>query len=88
MNTFRNTGMIMSFAVSLTAATSAIPAAIVNKLFLGNFEGTLSPDYAAGYLNGQSFAFEISAALLVAAIVFSMLGIKVRGRKQGGPGNK
>ncbi len=73
MNTFRNTGMIMSFALSLTAATSAIPAALVYKLFLGNFQGTLSSNYASGYLSGQRFAFEISAALLAVAIVFSVL---------------
>ncbi len=73
MNTFRNTGMIMSFALSLTAATSAIPASLVYKLFLGNFEGTLSQSYAVGYLSGQSFAFEISAALIAVATVFSLL---------------
>jgi EmrB/QacA subfamily drug resistance transporter len=73
MNTFRNTGMIMSFAVSLTAATSAIPASLVYKLFLGNMEGALSQSYAAGYLSGQRFAFEISAVLLSVAIAFSLL---------------
>jgi EmrB/QacA subfamily drug resistance transporter len=77
MNTFRNTGMIMSFAVSLTAATSAIPASLVYKLFLGNFEGTLSQSYAVGYLSGQRFAFEISAALISVAIVFSLLRGKI-----------
>jgi EmrB/QacA subfamily drug resistance transporter len=73
MNTFRNTGMIMSFALALTAATSAIPASLVYKLFLGNFEGTLSQSYAVGYLSGQSFAFGISAAVLIVAMVFSLL---------------
>jgi MFS family permease len=78
MNTFRNTGMIMSFALALTAATSAIPAALVYKLFLGNFQGTLSSNYAVGYLSGQRFAFEISAALLGVAIVVSLLRGKIK----------
>lgn len=77
MNTFRNTGMIMSFALALTAATSAIPASLVYKLFLGNFEGTLSQNYAVGYLSGQSFAFEISATVIIVAIVFSLLSGKI-----------
>jgi EmrB/QacA subfamily drug resistance transporter len=69
MNTFRNTGMILSFAISLTAATSVIPAGVVYQLFIGNLSGKLSPDLAASYLSGQSFAFEISVALLIVALV-------------------
>jgi NhaP-type Na+/H+ and K+/H+ antiporter len=42
MNTFRNTGMIMSFAVSMTVATSAILASLVSELLLGNFQKTRS----------------------------------------------
>jgi MFS family permease len=78
MNTFRNTGMIMSFALSLTAATSAIPASLVYKLFLGNFQGKLSASNATSYLSGQRFAFEISAALLVMATFISVLTGKIR----------
>lgn len=74
MNTFRNTGMIMSFALSLTAATSVIPAYVVYSLFIGKLTGKLSSTYASSYLSGQSFAFEISAALIIVAIVFSILG--------------
>jgi EmrB/QacA subfamily drug resistance transporter len=77
MNTFRNTGMVMSFAVSLTAITSVIPAQIVYQLFIGTFSGTLAPNYAVAYLSGQSFAFELSAALMVLATLFSL----VRGKE-------
>jgi EmrB/QacA subfamily drug resistance transporter len=76
MNTFRNTGMVMSFALSLVAATSVIPASVVYQLFIGNLSGKLSPSLASGYLSGQSFAFETSAVLLVLAIVLS----SIRGR--------
>ncbi len=73
MNTFRNTGMVMSFALSLVAATSVIPAYIVYELFIGNLSGALPPDLASAYLAGQSFAFEVSIALLAVAAVVSLV---------------
>jgi len=72
MNTFRNSGMVMSFALALTALTGAIPTAVIYQLFIGTFSGTLAPNYAAAYLAGQSFAFELSAILLVLAAIFSL----------------
>jgi MFS family permease len=72
MNTFRNSGMVMSFAVALTALTGGIPTYIIYQLFIGTFSGTLSPNYGAAYLAGQSFAFELSAGLLILAAVFSL----------------
>jgi MFS family permease len=77
MNTFRNTGMVMSFALSLTAVTGIIPTSVVYQLFIGTFSGTLSPGYASAYLSGQSYAFEISIGLLVASTLFSL----VRGKE-------
>ena len=73
MNTFRNTGGILSFALSLTAATSVIPPGVVYQLFIGNLSGKLPINLANSYLSGQSFAFEISAALLVVALVITAL---------------
>ncbi len=73
MNTFRNTGMVMSFALALVAATSVIPAHVVYQLFIGNLSGALPPDLASAYLAGQSFAFEVSVALLAVAAVVSMV---------------
>ncbi len=81
MNTFRNTGMIMSFALSLTAATSVMPVSLVYSLFLGSFTGTLSQHYATGYLAGQSFAFEVSALLLVCATLLSLIRGKIMTQK-------
>jgi MFS family permease len=75
MNTFRSTGMILSFALTLTAATSVIPAAVVNQLFIGNLSGKLPPAMGNAYLTGESFAFEISAALLVVALIFSLIRV-------------
>jgi len=73
MITFRNTGMILSFALSLTAATSVIPPNVVYQLFIGNLSGKLSPTLANSYLSGESYAFEISAVLLVISLVFTMM---------------
>ncbi len=73
MNTFRNTGMVMSFALALVAATSVIPAYVVYQLFIGNLTGALPPNLASAYLAGQSFAFEVSIALLAVAAVISMV---------------
>ncbi len=71
MNTFRNTGGILSFALALTAATAVIPSGVVYKLFIGNLSGKLPSQYAASYLKGQSFAFEICAALILVALAFA-----------------
>lgn len=78
MNTFRNTGMVMSFALSLTAASSVLPARVVSALYLGTFTGTLSHQYAVGYLSGQSFAFELSAVLLAVSMCFSLVSGRVQ----------
>jgi EmrB/QacA subfamily drug resistance transporter len=73
MNTLRNTGMVMSFAMTLTALTSVISSRLVYQLFVGNFTGSLSNAEAASYLSGQSFAFEISVVMLLLCVVFSLL---------------
>jgi EmrB/QacA subfamily drug resistance transporter len=82
MNTFRNTGMVMSFALSLTAASAVLPAGLVYSLFLGSFTGTLSHQYAVGYLKGQGFAFQLSAVLLALSVIFSLLRGKVTTRER------
>ncbi len=73
MNTFRSTGMVLSFALSLVAATSVIPAAYVYHLFIGDISGRLPIRLAGEYLAGQGFAFELSAVLLAIATVLSAL---------------
>ncbi|HUI86273.1 MAG TPA: MFS transporter [Nitrososphaerales archaeon] len=75
MNTFRSTGMILSFALTLTAATAVIPAGIVYQLFIGNLSGKLPVQIGNSYLIGESFAFEISAALLVVALALTLVSV-------------
>lgn len=69
MNTFRNTGMVLSFAVSLIAITSTLSGGLVYQLFIGTLSGALPAGAAAEYLSGQSLAFLISAALLFGALL-------------------
>ncbi len=85
MNTFRNTGMVMSFALSLLAATSVIPAYVVYRLFIGTLTGGLSPTLASGYLSGQSFAFATSAGLVLVASVLSSLRGRISKPTSTGP---
>jgi EmrB/QacA subfamily drug resistance transporter len=68
MNTFRNTGMVMSFAVALTAIIAVIPSRVAFSLFVGATNGALSSSLASDYLSGQSFAFTISLGLLLASL--------------------
>jgi EmrB/QacA subfamily drug resistance transporter len=73
MNTFQNTGNVLSFAVSLVAITAGLSAPIVYALFLGTFSGRLPAQAAAEYLSAESLSFLISAALLVGALVLVLL---------------
>ncbi|MFP3228779.1 MAG: MFS transporter [Nitrososphaeria archaeon] len=76
MNMMRNTGMVLSFIMALTAAASVLPAYIVYELFIGTLSGRLPSAMALAYLRGQEFAFRISVALLIASAAMSL----VRGR--------
>jgi hypothetical protein len=67
--------MILSFALTLTAATTVIPASVVYQLFIGNLSGKLPAAMGNSYLTGESFAFEISAALLVVALVICLIRV-------------
>lgn len=79
MNTFRNTGMVLSFAVSLVAITASLSSGLVDQLFVGTLTQALSPSAAQEYLSGQSLAFLISAGLLVGALLL-ILGTRARGQ--------
>ncbi len=83
MNTFRSTGMILSFALTLTAATTVIKPEIVYQLFIGNLMGKLPAATGNAYLTGESFAFEISAVLLAVALLVTL--VRVSAPKVMGP---
>ncbi len=73
LTTFRNTGMILSFAVSLTAVSAALPAYVVYELFVGTINSRLPLQMEIAYLHAQAFSYHISLALLVLAVVLSAL---------------
>ncbi|MGC9210016.1 MAG: MFS transporter [Acidilobus sp.] len=73
LTTFRNTGMIMSFAVSLTAVTAALPPSYVYQLFVGTLTSRLPLRLELSYLSAQAFSYHISLALLALATVLSAL---------------
>jgi EmrB/QacA subfamily drug resistance transporter len=73
LTTFRNTGMILSFAVSLTSVAAALPAYYVYRLFVGTMSGNLPPHLMVSYLGAQAFAYHVSLGLLAVATVLSAL---------------
>ncbi len=73
MNMLRNTGMVLSFIIALSAATSVLPAHVVYELFIGTLSGRLPEAMALAYLRGQAFAFTISTALLIASAAMSLV---------------
>ena len=84
MQTLRNSSMALSFALSLVALTSQLPAGTAAALFGGSFTptsvaglGSGGTSFEATFLHGMHAAFLAAALFVVAAIVFSIL----RGRE-------
>ncbi|MGC9071402.1 MAG: MFS transporter [Acidilobus sp.] len=73
LTTFRNTGMILSFAVSLTAVAAALPSTYVYQLFVGTLSSHLPLRLELSYLGAQSFSYRVSLGLLALATVLSAL---------------
>mgnify|MGYP001772645165 CR=1 FL=1 len=73
LTTFRNTGMILSFAVSLTAVSAALPPKVVYELFVGTITSRLPLAQEVSYLGAQSFSYHVSLALLLVGVVLSAL---------------
>lgn len=88
MNTMRNTGMVLSFAMTLTALTSVISPYLVGGLFLGTVSPQEFSRNASAYLSGQSFAFEISVVLLLACAFVTIMSPKPAPRSWGPVANQ
>jgi len=73
LTTFRNTGMVLSFAVALTAVSAALPASYVYQLFIGTLSSHLPFNLEVSYLDAQAFAYHVSLGLLALATVLSAL---------------
>src|SRR5207249_12306313 len=66
--TWRNTGMVVSYALALAIAAAAVPAAAQNQLFLGQAVN-LSPTIAAAFVDGMHAALRLSVALCTIAAI-------------------
>ncbi len=72
LNTMRNLGMMLSFALALAVAAAAMPPAVMNAVFLGTV-GRLSPSISTAFTSGMGRAFLASAAISGLAIICSSL---------------
>jgi EmrB/QacA subfamily drug resistance transporter len=75
--TFRQTGMVTSFAVALAVAAASLPRDVVMKLFVGT-NVSLGSQVMQAFVLGIQNAFVVSAILCVVAAGFSL----VRGREE------
>ncbi|HLH74494.1 MAG TPA: MFS transporter [Chloroflexota bacterium] len=66
--TWRNTGMVVSYALSLAIAAAAVPADAQTALFLGE-SVHLSPRIAADFVDGLHAALRLSAIICALTIV-------------------
>jgi EmrB/QacA subfamily drug resistance transporter len=62
--TWRNTGMVVSYALTLAIAATGVPADAQSQLFLGN-SVNLPPSVAAAFVDGMRAAFHLSIAICV-----------------------
>ncbi|MGA2112987.1 MAG: MFS transporter [Anaerolineales bacterium] len=74
--TFRQTGMVTSFALALAVAAGSLPSQIVMNLFVGT-NVTLGSQMMQAFVIGIKSAFLVSAVLCVVASGFSL----VRGKE-------
>src|SRR6185312_9329050 len=72
LNTMRNIGMVCSFALSLAVAAAAMPANLVNEVFLGTV-GHLPSSIASSFTGAMSHAFIASAIICLLAVFFSVV---------------
>ncbi len=72
LNTMRNLGMVLSFALALAVAAASMPPATLNAVFLGTV-GQLQPSISAAFTSGMARAFLASAFICALAIVCSSL---------------
>ena len=71
LRTMSNLGMVCSFAVALFFASISVPREVAFQIFLGT--GGISPELAGAFVDGMRSAFLASIALLVVALLLSIL---------------
>lgn len=76
LRTFANVGMVASFAFALLVASLAIPRNLAVRIFLGTSQ--LNSSLSFIFVSGMHVALDVSIAIIVVAIVLSIL----RGKEQ------
>jgi EmrB/QacA subfamily drug resistance transporter len=71
--TFVNTGATISLGITLVVMSQVLPHAAIISIFLGSAAQGVAPGVASGFLESIHIVFLASAALILAAIVPSVL---------------
>jgi len=72
-STLLNTGATISLGITLVVMSSVLPLSAIQAIFLGTASSSVPFTHAAGFLSAIHLVFVISAALLLAALVPSVL---------------
>jgi len=77
--TFRQTGMVTSFALALAVAAAALPASVAGGIFLGT-SGALGGQGMASFSIGMAHALVVSAVIALGASAMTVLAGETRAR--------
>jgi EmrB/QacA subfamily drug resistance transporter len=79
---FRQVGMVTSFALTLAVAAATMPPRAIASLFLGTNE-FLTPAIAADFTHGIDVALRVSVLIVLAAFVLILVGGEHREARRG-----
>ena len=71
--TFRQVGMVTSFALALAVAAATVPKHLVGEIFIGTSSSLGSPAMAP-FATGMHYALLVSMGIVIAAAVLTVLG--------------
>ena len=82
LSSFRQVGMVTSFAVALAVAAATMPPRAIASLFLGTSE-FLTPAVAADFTHGINVALSVSVVIVLVAFVLILRGGESREARRG-----
>ena len=83
--TFRQTGMVTSFALALAVAAAAIPARLVGAVFLGTSVQLGAPVMSA-FTAGMTHALVVSALIVLVASTMTFAAADTARTRRASPG--
>jgi MFS family permease len=78
---FRQVGMVTSFALAIAVAAATMPPRAITSLFLGTNE-YLTPTVAADFTHGIDVALSVSVVIVLAALVLILMGGESRAARR------